>query len=120
MSRIVVAIQGVYYAITGIWPLVSFATFQMVTGPKFEVWLVHTVGLLALAIGIALVAGAYRRYASPETVVLSIGAAFAFGLIDVFYYLNGTIGPVYLADAVVEGLFIVCLLGAWAFETTRR
>jgi len=29
-------IQGVYYLLTGLWPLVSIETFQMVTGPKTD------------------------------------------------------------------------------------
>jgi hypothetical protein len=35
-------VQGIYYLLTGLWPLVSIGTFQMVTGEKTDVWLVHT------------------------------------------------------------------------------
>jgi hypothetical protein len=31
---------------TGLWPLVSIGTFQQVTGPKTDLWLVKTVGVL--------------------------------------------------------------------------
>ena len=38
--------QGGYYLIMGAWPLVSLETFEMVTGPKTDHWLVQTVGAL--------------------------------------------------------------------------
>ena len=41
--------QGGYYAITGVWPLVHMRSFEAVTGPKQDHWLVHTVaGLLVV------------------------------------------------------------------------
>jgi hypothetical protein len=37
--------QGIFYLLTGIWPLVSTNTFQKVTGPKQDLWLVRTAGV---------------------------------------------------------------------------
>jgi hypothetical protein len=41
--------QGVYYLLTGVWPLPSIGSFQRVTGPKTDLWLVRTVGVLVAA-----------------------------------------------------------------------
>jgi len=108
--------QALYFAATGTWALVSLSTFETVTGPKTDDWLVKMVGALALVIGIALLAGAraHRR----ETVVLSVSSAAAFAAVDVIYSLNGTISRIYLADAAVEAALIISVLAARA--RTRR
>jgi len=41
----------VYFLLTGIWPLLSMRTFEAVTGPKVDRWLVKTVGVLVAVIG---------------------------------------------------------------------
>ena len=37
--------QGVYFAATGVWPLIDMRSFERVTGPKADKWLVRTVGV---------------------------------------------------------------------------
>jgi hypothetical protein len=54
-ARRLATIQGAYYLLTGLWPLAHLRSFQAVTGPKLEPWLVKTVGVLAAAIGFTLV-----------------------------------------------------------------
>jgi uncharacterized membrane protein SirB2 len=102
-------IQGTYFLLTGVWPLLHMRSFEAVTGPKRDRWLVKMVGLLAASIGVTLLAGARRRAPSRETRVLAMTSAVSFAAIDVWYALRGRIAPVYLADAVVE----LGLLGAW-------
>lgn len=46
--------QGGYFAVTGIWPLVSMRGFEWVTGPRTGRWLVKTVGALNVVIGVGL------------------------------------------------------------------
>jgi ABC-type branched-subunit amino acid transport system permease subunit len=95
--------QGAYYALTGFWPIVHLPSFEAVTGPKVDDWLVHTVGLLAGAIGITLGIAALRGEARTLTAVsLAVGSALAFAGIDLYYGVGGRIPPIYLADAVVE------------------
>ena len=106
--------QGVYFLLTGIWPLLSMRTFEMVTGPKVDRWLVKTVGLLVAVIGASLLADASRP--SRGTRLLGAGGAAALGGIDVVYALKGRISKIYLADAVVEAL----LVGLWGRGGRRR
>ena len=109
------AIQSAYYGVTGIWPILHMPSFEVVTGPKIDDWLVHMVGLLAAAIGAVLgVATARKRVRSPEVVLLAVTSAAAFAAIDLWYGLSGRISPVYLADAGVE----ICLIAGLLF--TRR
>lgn len=99
--------QGLYYFISGIWPLLSITSFQIVTGPKVDIWLVKTVGSLLMVTGLVLVMAAIRRRISLEIITLAIGNAFALTAIEVIYWSNGSISAVYLLDAVVEVLLII-------------
>ena len=112
-------LQGLYYFATGVWPLVSIETFQLVTGPKTDHvltgregdhWLVMTVGVLVSAIGLALLTAAWRRATSPEGIVLALGSALGLTAIDVIYVYRGVIGPIYLTDAAAEVLLILAWL----------
>jgi hypothetical protein len=107
--RMVLFIQGVYYVITGVWPLVSIETFEAVTGPKTDDWLVQTVGVLAAVIGATLLVGTLRRVPSREALTLSVLSILGFMAVDVVFVLQGIIGPIYLADAVIQAVFLIGL-----------
>ena len=101
-------IQAVYYFITGLWPVVDIASFMKVTGPKTDIWLVKMVGLLTIAIAVTLFS-AYKK--SGNTIkILSISSALAYLTIDLYYYFNGIISPVYLGDAAIEALIVLCVM----------
>lgn len=110
--------QGTYYAATGVWSLVGIRSFQMVTGPKRDVWLVKTVGLLVLVIGAVLARAGVRaardgRALPWEVPAIAGGSAVALGGIDAYYAGKGRISTVYLADALVELAFVAAWLVAW-------
>ena len=110
--RLILLIQGIYYLLTGIWPLVSMRTFEMVTGPKTDDWLVQTVGVLAATIGATLAVGSRRRPVNRETLVLSILSAISFCAVDVVFTLAGVISRIYLVDAALQVAAIVSLIAA--------
>jgi hypothetical protein len=109
LARGVAAVQGLYFLLTGVWPLLSMDTFLAVTGPKTDLWLVETVGGLVTAIGAALLVSAGRGV-SPESVTLAVGSILALGTIDVVYFARRVIPLVYLLDGLAE----VLLLAGWA------
>ena len=98
--------QAAYFVVTGLWPLLSLRTFEAVSGPKFDAWLVKTVGLLVSVIGLAVGSAGIRRTRQPEIKLLAIGSALALAVVDVLYVTVGRISKVYLLDAVIEVLFI--------------
>lgn len=100
--RPVLAVQGVYYVATGCWAVVHRQSFEAISGPKRDYWLVRTVGLLAAAIGSALLAASRADRPSPEAVVLSAGAGASFAAVDVVYVARRRISPVYLGDAALH------------------
>jgi hypothetical protein len=54
--------QGIYFFVMGIWPLFSMRTFEAVTGPKTDRWLVKTMGVLIAVIGAVLVLAGIRGH----------------------------------------------------------
>ena len=105
--------QAAYFGVTGVWPLVSIRTFMAVTGPKRDVWLVKTVGVIVAAIAVSIGVAAARHEFTAATFVLAVGAAAALGAVDVWYAGRGVISKIYLADAVVEVGLIVGWVLLW-------
>jgi hypothetical protein len=96
------ATQGIYYLITGLWPIIHIRSFMEVTGPKTDLWLVKTVGAIITAIAITMVSQLGKSEVSDEMIVLAISSAAAFAAIDFYYSLKGTISKVYMIDGVVQ------------------
>jgi hypothetical protein len=99
--------QGLYFAATGLWSLTGIQSFQKVTGPKTDLWLVRTVGTLVLVIGAVLLLAAGRRVASAEVAALGLGSAVGLTAVDVVYVGKKRISRIYLLDAALEILFVV-------------
>ena len=112
----VLRLQATYFAVTGIWPLLDMRSFQAVTGPKLEHWLVKTVGASVGAIGASLWSAARRTPVREETVVLGIGSSAVLGIVDVWYVARGRISPVYLVDAAAQA----ALIAGWAAVLRAR
>jgi hypothetical protein len=98
--------QAAYYGLTGIWPFVDIQSFERITGPKRDRWLVYTVGAVVTAVGASLALAARGDPRRPETVALATGTAAGLGAIDVTYVAKGTISPMYLVDALAQGALI--------------
>jgi hypothetical protein len=108
--------QGLFYLATGLWPLLHMPSFLWVTGPKVDLWLVRTVGILVAVIGAALLLGARRRRIGPELALLATGSAAGLAAIDTWYALADRISDVYLLDAVAEtGLVLL-----WGLQWMRQ
>src|SRR5215217_2358528 len=80
-AALIALAQGSFYLVTGIWPLVSIRSFEAVTGPKADRWLVKTAGVLIMAIGAALTLAGRRKSVTPEMRLLAVGSAL--GLIGI-------------------------------------
>jgi hypothetical protein len=117
-ARALAAGQGAWFVATGVWPLLHEASFEAVTGPKRERWLVETVGGLAASVGSTLLRSARRRKSFPAEARL-LGASSAAGLAAIERWFAGTrlrIAPVYLGDAAAP----LALLAGWGITAARR
>lgn len=106
--------QGVFYLAMGLWPIVHLRSFEAVTGPKLEGGWVKTVGALIAVVGGTLLAAGLRRRVHPELISLAAGSAVSLAAVDVIYSPQ-RIAPVYLLDAVAEGLLVT----GWGVAAAR-
>jgi hypothetical protein len=120
VGRRLLALQSGYFVTTGIWPLFHRRSFEAVTGRKSDFWLVQTVGVVVAAIGAGLALGLRRDEPSPEIKLTAGVAAAGLASIDVYYAATHTIDPIYLADAIVEALFVYGLMHASVSAGARR
>ncbi len=116
LLRTAVLIQGAYYFASGLWSLLDIESFERVTGPKVDKWLVKTVGALVTTVGGALMVAGLRRELSPEARVLSQGSAIGLTVVDVYYVAKRRIAPIYLADAAAEVALLSAGMAANVFK----
>lgn len=102
--------QGAYYAIAGVWPIIHMRSFITVSGPKWDLWLVVTVGALLAVIGMVLLMAALRSRITQEIFALAIGIAVVLIIVDVYYVSIHRIWPIYMGDAFVEAAIVLTLL----------
>lgn len=108
--------QGIYYLLTAVWPLVHIESFMVVTGRKQDIWLVKTVSVLILSVALALLYGIYYHTDYRLVRLIAVSSALGLTAIDIWYYLQGVIKWVYLADAVAE----VALIVGWCVPKIPR
>ena len=88
-------------------------SFEAVTGPKVDKWLVRTVGVLVGIVGGVLVSAASRKRVTGEVAALGAATAAGLGAIDAIYASKRRIAPIYLADAALEA----AIVASWAVAT---
>lgn len=106
--RRIARLQTAYYLPTGTWPLIPFVgirTFEVLTGPKTDRWLVQTVGALVTVIGAVIGLAGSRRRVTPEVELLAVGTALSLATVDVVFVARRRIRPVYLLDALTNFWF---------------
>lgn len=106
MDYTVAFIQGIYFFITGIWPIISIGTFQLVTGPKTDLWLVKTVGIILAVIGAVLIFAQVNAEINASIIFLAIGSALSLAIVEFVYVLKRVISAIYLLDAAIELILI--------------
>src|SRR3546814_11279963 len=80
-------IQGIYFVVTGIWPLLNMASFITATGPKQDTWMAEMVGLSSASIGLTFIVSSLRQRPSP--VLLGYAVAASFLAMDITYLAAG-------------------------------
>jgi hypothetical protein len=108
-------LQGLYFTLTGLWPLIHMDSFLAVTGPKTDLWLVRTVALLITAIGGTLLVAGKQNEANSSIAFLGIASASSLAWVDAYYALRGVIWPVYLLDVFPE----IALVLGWLLAHRR-
>jgi len=112
MEHPVAFVQGIYFFVTGIWPLFSMSTFLKVTGPKTDLWLVKTVGVILSVIGLVLAFASRVHEVNLSIALLAIGSSLGLALVEFIYVAKRVISPIYLGDAFIE----LALIAWWALD----
>ena len=110
--------QGIYFLITGIWPLLHINSFMAISGPKEDIWLVKTFGIILAAIGMVLISAAASKRINKETFLLAVGAAIVIIIMEVYYVSIGRIWATYLIDAFIELIFVILWTIAFRFKSS--
>jgi hypothetical protein len=81
-------------------------TILAITGPKTDLWLVKTVGIILAVIGAVLIYAQINADIHTSIIMLAVGSALSLVIVEFVYVTKRVISPVYLADAVIELIFI--------------
>lgn len=101
VNRLAMA-QATYFVATGVWPLIDLRSFEWVSGPKVDDWLVKTVGIEVAVVGAVLAFATRSKRITPEIELLAVGNALGLTAIDLIYVSRRVIRPIYLLDAAIE------------------
>jgi hypothetical protein len=110
-SRQAAGFHAAYLVATGLWPLLHRGSFEAVTGPKTDFWLVRTVGGLAMACGAVLGVSVIRGRQDREIQLLAAGQALVFVAADVFA--ARTQSRMYLGDVVLQAACLPAWIVPW-------
>jgi hypothetical protein len=108
--RILVIIQGSYYMITALWPLIHIESYMWLVGPITDVWLAKTVATMVIAISITMFFHLSLKTDHRPLILLGISSSLAFAYTDTYYTVEGTLSSMYLLDAAAEFLFLISWL----------
>jgi hypothetical protein len=115
-STLIALLHALYFAIGGLWSVLHRRSFEAVSGPKVDYWLVRTVGGLLTAVGMVLASAALRGRVTAEIRWLAIGTSGVLTAIDVVYTARRRIRPVYLLDAIAN----LVLIAGWLSRAGER
>jgi hypothetical protein len=76
-SNSMTIVQGAYYLVTGLWPIVHLRSFAAVAGPKPDPFQTRVTGALFAAAGAALVVGSRTEHDRNPVALLSSATACA-------------------------------------------
>lgn len=98
------------------WGLLDIVSFMAVTGLKVDIWLVKTVSALLVAVSLNWLYALFTGKTEQGTVILAGSTSLALLCIELYYGLNDVISPVYLADALLQFIF----LGIWSWALISK
>ena len=105
--------QATYYLVTGPWPVAHFRSFERITGPKPDRFVVESAGMLFAASGCALAVGASSGGRDRAARVLSVAVPLLSAVVTLRH--RPQLRAVYLVDAVTQ-----CGLAVWAAVSRGR
>jgi hypothetical protein len=100
-------VQGTYYLLIGLWPLVALDSLPTASAAADHAWSLPAFGLVVAVVGLWLLTAGRKRNALAEISRLGILVALVVASVDVLLVIHGTAPLVYLADAVIQCAFVL-------------
>ncbi|MGV9013135.1 MAG: hypothetical protein ACOH13_11120 [Flavobacteriales bacterium] len=115
ITSLVLYAHALYLLIGGAWPLLSLRTFEEVTGPKSDHFLVRTVALILVLVASIL----FTQRKPPverSAVFTAMGISCILGSVALFSAAGGWVWKVYFIDGGMHLLFA----SAWVYLLLRH
>jgi hypothetical protein len=112
--------QGLFFLVSGLWPVMHYRSFERLTGAKTDDWLVKTNGAFIAAAGAALVACSRSPGGDDVARTLGVATSAVLATADVVYVARRRISPVYLLDAAAETMWCLRWLAPRRRPPRRR
>jgi hypothetical protein len=106
-ERPVPFVQGTYYLLIGLWPILADVGALAGSETGGDTWQLRAFGLVVAVVGVLLILAARRCGALPETARLGVVVALGLAAADVVLVQYGTAPTIYLADAVIQFAFVL-------------
>lgn len=109
-------LDALYNATGGLWAILHMRSFEALSGPKTDHWLVRTVGALLLVKSGVLISAGRNDRISPEVMGMAIGSSASLATIDIVYVSRGRLSVFYLLDALAQ----MALIAGWIVRWRTR
>lgn len=118
MLRLVLVFQGAYYALTGLWAIVSLESFSRVTGHSGGSFEMHSIAAMAVVVGAFLIRGALNDASRRAAGFLGLGLVLAVMIPEWVYLPKIDNPPLFWLDFALEGV-IGLLVGVGLLRRSR-
>lgn len=109
LLKFILIFQGLYYALTGLWAIVSLDSFSRLTAHHGEPFEMHSIAAMALVLGLFLIYGALKDELHKAAGYLALGFVLAV-MIPELIYLPQIGNPIlFWADFALEGVIGVLI-----------
>ncbi len=105
LSRYLILAHGGYLCIGGLWPLIHMDSFEAVTGPKVDEFLVRSIALILLLTAAVLFSQLHGKELELSAVIMGMGISLILGSIAIISAALGYIRAVYFLDGALHVLF---------------
>ncbi len=108
--RRVIAAQGIYYLLTGIWPLAHFPSFAGAVGLQINAFQAQSFGAVIAVVGATLAEASRKEPPGAYPTALGIAVAGAVALVSLVWLPRTGAGSALWVDLTIEVAFAVALV----------
>lgn len=100
--------HAAFFLIGGLWPLVDMQSFESVTGPRSDHWLVRSLAGMLIIVGAALIWSVQRGHIDHSMRGVAAGSSGMLALVALISGMNGPVDPVSVIGASLHGVLALC------------